>query len=204
MIGSAAIDYGFEAYARSRLELAHLISPLPMSPDEIAWEMMKSRDFQNTKCEHGGPDDAPILSIPIPKLDLGYANHTLGIEYGDNPMHVGRQVERDPMNGKVYVTQSLAWFIKKGKPITLDEPITRSSHRKMSPSDPRRAFSTSIIESHAEEPFLPHHLGAGDAHILCEIEADLSTADETKLKERTAASGAWANITSSLIMRLKS
>ncbi|KAI4281717.1 MAG: hypothetical protein L6R35_005580 [Caloplaca aegaea] len=308
-IGSAAIDYDFEAYARSRLELAHLISPLPMSPDQIAWEMMKSRDFQNTKCEHGGLDDAPIFSIPIPKLDLGYANHTVGIEYGemkftkeelqrsfdkqvqklvslidsqlqtmqrkrpgqqinhlilagglghspyvqdrlrarflnggghvnaqgiqvrvapdpqlavckglvgdhvrslkagkpvlkwrccrasygtickeiydkDNPMHVGRQTEKDPMNGKVYVTQSIAWFIKKGKPITLDEPITRSFHRKISPGDPRRAFPTSIIESHAEEPFLPHYLGAGDAHVLCEIESDLSSADETKFKEK--------------------
>lgn len=82
-IGSAAIDYDFEDFARSRLELAHLTSPLPASPDEIAWEMMKSRDFQNTKCEHGGPDDAPMFSVPIPKLDLGYANHTVGIEYGE-------------------------------------------------------------------------------------------------------------------------
>lgn len=82
-IGSAAIDYDFEGYARSRLELAHLSSPLPLSPEEIAWDMMKSRDFQNTKCEHGGPDDAPMFSIPIPKLDLAYANHTVGIEYGE-------------------------------------------------------------------------------------------------------------------------
>ncbi|KAL8955916.1 MAG: hypothetical protein Q9193_006396 [Seirophora villosa] len=82
-IGSAAIDYDFEDFARSRLELAHLTSPLPASPEEIAWEMMKSRDFQNTKCEHGGPDDAPMFSVPISKLDLGYANHTVGIEYGE-------------------------------------------------------------------------------------------------------------------------
>ncbi|KAL9058773.1 MAG: hypothetical protein Q9206_001760, partial [Seirophora lacunosa] len=329
-IGSAAIDYDFEDFARCRLELAHLTSPLPASPEEIAWEMMKSRDFQNTKCEHGGPDDAPMFSVPISKLDLGYANHTVGIEYGEmkftreelqrlfdkqvqklvslidsqlqtmqrkrpgqqvvrfkampnkplptdsykqnhlilagglgnspyvqerlrarflaggghpnareiqvrvapdpqlavckglvgdrvrrlkagkpvlkwrccrasygtickevydkeNPMHVGRPLERDPMNGKMYVTQRIAWFIKKvkqGKPITLDEPITHGFHRKMSPGDPRRAFPTSIIESHAEEPFLPHYLGAGDAHSLCEIESDLSAADETKFKEK--------------------
>lgn len=82
-IGSAAIDYDFEDFARCRLELAHLTSPLPASPEEIAWEMMKSRDFQNTKCEHGGPDDAPMFSVPISKLDLGYANHTVGIEYGE-------------------------------------------------------------------------------------------------------------------------
>lgn len=31
----------------------------------------------------------------------------------------------------------------------------------MSPGDPRRAFPTSIVESHADEPFLPHHMDAG-------------------------------------------
>ncbi|KAL8901352.1 MAG: hypothetical protein Q9207_005247 [Kuettlingeria erythrocarpa] len=314
-IGSAAIDYDFEGYAKSRLELAHLAAPLPLSPEDIAWEMMKSRDFQNTKCEHGGPDDAPIFSIPIPKLDLAYANHTIGIEYGEmkftreelqrlfdkqvqklvglidsqlqtmqrkrpgqqvnhlilagglghspyvqdrlrarfvrggghpnatniqvrvapdpqlavckglvgdrlrrlkagkpvlkwrccrasygtickeiydssNPMHIGRPTVKDAMNGKLYVTQSIAWFIKKvdtlpaGKPVSLDEPITHSFHRKMSPGDPRRAFPTSIVESDAEEQFLPYHMGIGDARVLCEIESDLSTADETKFKEK--------------------
>lgn len=72
----------------------------------------------------------------------------------------------------------------------------------MSPGDPRRAFPTSIVESHAEEQFLPYHMGIGgadplhqsilprltegatDAHILCEIESDLSAADETKFKEK--------------------
>ena len=82
-IGSAAIDYDFEAFARSRLELANLTSPLSMSPEEVAWQMMKSRDFQNTKCEHGGPDDAPVFSVPIPKLDPTYVNHTIRIEYGE-------------------------------------------------------------------------------------------------------------------------
>ena len=82
-IGSAAIDYDFESNARSRLELANLTAPLPMSPEQVAWEMMKSRDFQNTKCEHGGLDDAPKFSVPIPKLDPAYVNHTIGIEYGE-------------------------------------------------------------------------------------------------------------------------
>ncbi|KAI4236452.1 MAG: hypothetical protein L6R40_006163 [Gallowayella cf. fulva] len=308
-IGSAAIDYDFEAYARSKLEYAHLNAPLPTLPEEVAWEMMKSRDFQNTKCEHGGPDDAPIFSVPIPRLDPAYVNHTVGIEYGemkftreelqklfdkqvhklvglidtqlqnlqknhfgqqvnhlilagglghspyvqdqlrarylnggghsnarniqvriapdpqlavckglvgdrlrrlkagkpvlkwrccrasygtickelynkDNAQHIGRSTYKDPLNGKVYVTQSIAWFIKKGKPVTLDEPITHSFHRKMTPGDPRRAFPTSIVESYAGEPFLPYHMDAGDAHVLCEIESDLSGADESKFKEK--------------------
>ncbi|KAL8953632.1 MAG: hypothetical protein Q9222_000518 [Ikaeria aurantiellina] len=308
-IGSAAIDYDFESYARSRLQLAHLDSPLPMSPEEIAWEMMKSRDFQNTKCEHGGLDDSPMFSVPIPRLDPAYVNLKVGIEYGemkftredlqrlfdkqiqklvglidsqlqsmqhkapghqvnhivlagglghsayvqdrlrarflnggghsnaasiqvrvapdpqlavckglvgdrlrrlkvgkpvlkyrccrasygtickelynkDNPSHIGRPTTKDLMNGKLYVTQSIAWFIKKGKPMTADEPITHSFHRKMSPGDPRRAFPTSIVESHADEHFLPTYMGSGDAHILCEIQSDLTSADETKFKEK--------------------
>ncbi|CAO1605257.1 hypothetical protein XANCAGTX0491_008779 [Xanthoria calcicola] len=291
-IGSAAIDYDFEAYARSRLELAHLTSPLPMSPDQAAWEMMKSRDFQNTKCEHGGPDDQPVFLLPIPKLGPAYVDHTVGIEQGemkftkeelqrffdkqvqklvglidtqlqtmqrkhpgqqvnhlilagglghspyvqnrlrarflrggghsnaaniqvrvapdpqlavckglvgdrlrrlkagqpvlkyrccrasygtickelynkDNPLHRGRSMYKDPMNGKVYVTQSIAWFIKKGKPITSDESITHSFHRKMTPGDPRRAFPTSIVESYADEPFLPYHMDAGGKLSWC-------------------------------------
>ncbi|KAL8708980.1 MAG: hypothetical protein Q9220_006188 [cf. Caloplaca sp. 1 TL-2023] len=305
-IGSAAIDYDFESYARSRLQLAHLSSPLPTSPEEIAWEMMKSRDFQNTKCEHGGLDDSPVFSVPIPKLGPAYVNRNVGIEYGEmkftredlqrlfdkqiqklvglidsqlqsvqhkcpgqqvnhivlagglghsayvqdrlrsrflnggghlnaaniqvrvapdpqlavckglvgdrlrrlkvelynkeNPSHIGRPTTKDLMNGKLYVTQSIAWFIKKviylaipsrsstkinqGKPMTADEPITHSFHRKMSPGDPRRAFPTSIVESHADEHFLPTHMGSGDAHILCEIESDLTSADETKFKAK--------------------
>ncbi|KAL8810328.1 MAG: hypothetical protein Q9200_002665 [Gallowayella weberi] len=262
-IGSAAIDYDFETHARSRLELAHLHSPLPMSPEKTAWEMMKSRDFQNTKCEHGGPDDAPMFSVPIPKLDHAYVNQTnhlilaggLGhspyvqnrlrarfmdgggnpnarniqvriapdpqlavckglvgdrlrklkagkpvlkmrccrASYGtickelynqNNPQHIGRSLYKDPLNRKLYVTQSITWFIKKGKPVTLDEPITHGFHRKMPPGDPRRVFPTSIVESNANEQFLPHHMGAGDAHILCEIESDLSSADESKFKEK--------------------
>lgn len=82
-IGSAAIDYDFESYARSQLDIAQLSSPLPMPPEQIAWEMMKSKDFQNTKCEHGSLDDAPIFSVPIPKLDPAYTNLTVGIECGE-------------------------------------------------------------------------------------------------------------------------
>ncbi|KAL8745997.1 MAG: hypothetical protein Q9190_001923 [Brigantiaea leucoxantha] len=307
-VGSAAIDYDFEALVRSRLETAHLTSRLPMAPEEIAWEMMKSRDFQNTKCEHGGPDDAPVFSVGVPRLDTAYTDSTVGIGYGEmsfkredlrslfdkqiqkliglvdaqlqnmqrkcpgqqvnhlilsgglghsayvqdrlraqymsggrhpnatnvqvriapdpqlavckglvgdrvkrlkhgkailrwrccrasygtickelydkaNPDHVGRATVRDPMNGKVYVTQSVAWFIRKGKPVSSDEPLTHSFHRKISPGDPRRAFPTSIVESHADEDFLPHHLNQ-DSHVVCEIESDLTSADESKFKER--------------------
>ncbi|KAL8731719.1 MAG: hypothetical protein Q9181_004200 [Wetmoreana brouardii] len=308
-VGSAAIDYDFESLARSRLKLAHYTSPLPMAPEQSAWEMMKSQDFQNTKCEHGSPDDAPIFSVPIPKVDPVYTDLTAGIEYGemkftreelqrlfdkqiqklvalidsqlqtmqrqrpgqqvnhlilagglghsqyvqdrlrarfvnggshpnatniqvrvapdpqlavckglvgdrlrrlkigksvlkwrccrasygtickelynkDNPQHVGRPTLKDPQNGKLYVMQSIAWFIKKviGSHQIRCLPVLMNC--RISPGDPRRVFPTSIVESHVEEKFLPHHMGSGDAHILCDIESDLSGADETKFKER--------------------
>lgn len=30
-----------------------------------------------------------------------------------NPKHVGRQIEKDPMDNKVYVTNCVAWFVRK-------------------------------------------------------------------------------------------
>lgn len=98
-IGSAAIDYDFESFARSQLEVAHMTSPISMSLDQVAWEMMKSRDFQNTKCEHGGPSDSPVFSVPIPKLDPTYTNLTVGIEYGE--MRFARYLQQRPGIGYV-------------------------------------------------------------------------------------------------------
>ena len=82
-IGSAAIDYDFETFTRKRLEQADRKQPLGRSPEELAWEMMKSKDFQNTKCEHGGPDDTPVFSVPIPKLNSAYVDHDVGIDNGE-------------------------------------------------------------------------------------------------------------------------
>lgn len=54
-----------------------------MSPQETAWEMMKSKDFQNTKCEHGGPDESPIFSVHVPKLNPSYSNQAFRIQNGE-------------------------------------------------------------------------------------------------------------------------
>ena len=82
-IGSATIDYDFEAFARTRLEQAHRNNSLGVSPEVLAWQMMKSKDFQNTKCELGGPDDTPIFSVPIPKVNANYVDHSVAIENGE-------------------------------------------------------------------------------------------------------------------------
>ena len=89
-IGSAAIDYDFERLVMTRLKQAEMIEC-----DAIAWEMMKSSDFQNTKCAHGGPDDTPIFSIQIPKISPAYVNPVLRIRNGQ--MEFMRLVVWDPL-----------------------------------------------------------------------------------------------------------
>lgn len=51
--------------------------------DEISWQMMKSSDFQNTKCAHGGPDDTPIFSIRIPPISPAYVDPAVRTVPGD-------------------------------------------------------------------------------------------------------------------------
>lgn len=76
-IGSAAIDYDFERLVLTRLKQAEMIES-----DVIAWEMMKSGGFQNTKCAHGGPDDTPVFSIQIPRISPAYVNPLMRIRNG--------------------------------------------------------------------------------------------------------------------------
>lgn len=73
----------FEEFVKERLEQAHREEELNISSEEVAWEMMKSRDFQNTKCEHGGPDDTPVFSVPVPGISLSYTNTAAGLENGE-------------------------------------------------------------------------------------------------------------------------
>ena len=66
-----------------RLEQAYSDAKLKATLEDAAWEMMKSQDFQNTKCEHGGLDDTPLFSVPIPKLDFPPVDSSAGIENGE-------------------------------------------------------------------------------------------------------------------------
>jgi hypothetical protein len=79
-IGSAAIDSAFERLAERRLRLAEGIAERGVEPSEAAWQMTRGSHFQNTKCEHGAPDDTPQFSIPIPQLDAHYVSVEAGIE----------------------------------------------------------------------------------------------------------------------------
>jgi hypothetical protein len=320
-IGSAAIDYSFEQLVYARLSQAHAAQPLPagIAPDDAAWEMMKSRDFQAVKCEYGSPDDTPLFSIAIPRcphtysynssessastssttspdpnsspnpnanpnsplpttpsvlikngemtfdrLDLqslfdkqitklialittqltslyqkypsspvahlvlsgGLGNsayvqtslrshftntplpnaHSMRVRiapdpqlavckglvsnrirhlltshsvlgwrccrasYGTlckilydrkNPSHVNKQLVRDAMNGKLYIMQAIAWFVKKGEPVSVDRPIVHDFVKKVAPGDPRRAFPTSVVVSGLESGMLPDQMTHG-------------------------------------------
>jgi hypothetical protein len=82
-IGSAAIDYEFEKLCGRRLEEAHRDSPLEFSPDDAAWEMMKSREFQNVKCDHGAPSDTPVFSVGVPQLSRTYKHEGTRIANGE-------------------------------------------------------------------------------------------------------------------------
>ena len=79
-VGSAAIDYEFELLARDRLKDAKSLMELDIDPENAAWVMSKSPDFQNTKCEHGAPDEPPTFSVPVPGLPLDFSDPSLRIE----------------------------------------------------------------------------------------------------------------------------
>lgn len=80
-----------------------------------------------------------------------------------NPEHAGKQLMRDPLNGKMYIMQAIAWFVKKGEPVSVDRPIIHNFIKKVTPGDPRRAFPTSVIECPLEARFLPDQMSPGKA-----------------------------------------
>ena len=82
-IGSASIDRDFQRLVTRRLEKADSVKSLQVLLESAAWEMMKSPDFQNTKCEHGGLSDTPIFSVALPKVDPGYVDEDTGIANGE-------------------------------------------------------------------------------------------------------------------------
>lgn len=75
-----------------------------------------------------------------------------------NPDHEGKELVRDPMNGKLYIVQSIAWFVRKGEPVSVDQPIVHRFVKKVSPGDPRRAFPTSVIQSDLSGGRLPNQM----------------------------------------------
>lgn len=51
---------------------------------DIAWEMAKSKEYQNAKCEYGSSDDdTEFFTVAVPKLNRSYVNNQAGISYGE-------------------------------------------------------------------------------------------------------------------------
>lgn len=86
-IGSVQLDTAFEEAALSRLEIANRTIPTGLQQkelEEIAWEMAKSKEYQNAKCEYGSSDaDTEFFTVAVPKLDRRYVNENAGISYGE-------------------------------------------------------------------------------------------------------------------------
>jgi hypothetical protein len=86
-IGSVQLDTAFENSARSRLETANRTVPTGFQPkelDDIAWEMAKSKEYQNAKCEYGSSDDdTEFFTVTISRFHRSYTNNHAGISYGE-------------------------------------------------------------------------------------------------------------------------
>jgi hypothetical protein len=100
-----------------------------------------------------------------------------------DPLHQNKQLTRDPLNGKLYITQAIAWFVKKGEPVSVDTPIVHNFVKKVSPGDPRRAFPTSVVECSLEAWELPEQMTT-DTRLLCSISSNLSPISESKFTEK--------------------
>lgn len=95
-----------------------------------------------------------------------------------NPEHIGRPTTREPLNGKLYVNESIAWFIKKvllyknlalnptdnevqGETMSNDELIVKDFSKKVSLGTPLKLFPTSIVSSEIDTNLLPNRLTDG-------------------------------------------
>ncbi|KAG4428755.1 hypothetical protein IFR05_015757, partial [Cadophora sp. M221] len=280
-LGSAQIDHAFELSVQERLEIANRVIPLGIEIEDAAWEMMKSKEYQNAKCDYGSPDDTDFFSVAVPKLSKSYRLESSGIldgelrirrdelqalfdiqivklfelidkqlqriqskfpseqvahlvlsgglgnsayiqkrlraryafgastfhnasnlqvrvapdpqlvvckgivadrlqklrggqsvlgwrccraSYGtickvlynpNNSLHFGQKTHRDAVDGKVYVSNVVDWFIKQGEPVSVDYPIVRTFTRKITFGNPYRVFPVGIVVSHVDKDLLP-------------------------------------------------
>lgn len=179
---------GNSAYVQQRLRARYTYGSVPSHPNASMMQVRIAPDPQLAVCKGMVADR--IRKINTNKSVLGW--RCCRASYGTickvlynkkNPEHVGKPITKDPMNNKMYITQAIAWFIKKGEPVSVDSPIIHNFIRKVTPGDPRRAFPTSIVTSDVDQQFLPYQMNY-ETRILCEIQSDLAGADERKFVEK--------------------
>ena len=95
----------------------------------------------------------------------------------NNPTHFNRNPVKDSLDGKLYVADSVDWFVvkvrphsalmrqllivRKGNPVSIEQPKSHAFRRKVAPGDPRRVFPTKIVVSYRDKEDLPHHMESG-------------------------------------------
>ena len=83
-----------------------------------------------------------------------------------NPDHANKQLVKDPLNGKMYLMQAIAWFVKKGELVSVDKPIVRNFIKKVTPGDPKRTFPTNVIECGLDAPYLPDQFNQSESILV--------------------------------------
>ncbi|KAH0543032.1 hypothetical protein FGG08_002640 [Glutinoglossum americanum] len=93
--------------------------------------------------------------------------------------HAAQTPVECPLNGKLYVTNQIDWFIRKGEVIREDVPITREYKKRIGFKDPDKAWEDTIVMSNLPSDCLPQYLGQGDSRVVCRIESDLGQDTQT-------------------------
>ena len=81
-IGSVAIDRQFQDRVETKIQEATSMFKLRIDPVESAWQMVKSREYQNAKCDYGSPDMTPVFTVPIPGINPAFSNERFMIANG--------------------------------------------------------------------------------------------------------------------------
>ncbi|KAL8934105.1 MAG: hypothetical protein Q9216_006076 [Gyalolechia sp. 2 TL-2023] len=93
----------------------------------------------------------------------------------DEEKHLGLELERDQLDGKLYAIDVIHWFVKKGDPVSEDNPISYDFKRKLSPdTNLRRShWESTVVISWKDRAYLPKALG-DEAAQLCVIKSNPS------------------------------
>ncbi|PVH93403.1 hypothetical protein DM02DRAFT_619306 [Periconia macrospinosa] len=176
---------GNSAYVQQRLRTQYSASSLPNAQNVT---LRISPDPQLAVCKGMVSDRVRKILTSKSVLGTRCCRSSYGtmckIRYDKrDPEHAGKELYKDPYNGKLYLIDAIAWFVKKGEPVIVDKPIIHNFVKKVTPGDPTRAFPTSVIESPLDADKLPVQMNK-DTHILCEISSDLSSTAPTRFAER--------------------
>lgn len=160
---------GNSAYVQQRLRRQYSSSSLPNAQNVT---LRISPDPQLAVCK--GMVSDRVRKILTSKSILGtrccrssYGTMCKILYNKRDPEHIGKELYRDPYNGKLYLIDAIAWFVKKGEPVIVDKPVVHNFVKKVTPGDPTRAFPTSVIESSLEAEKLPVQMNKGTSiHVI--------------------------------------